>query len=485
MKKNLYLITIVLLAGLCSKAQNLVNQGVIRINPGSVVVINGNFRNESSGSLNNSGNIIVTGNWTNNATSGNLLQGTNGTVSFNGISVQSVGGTTRTWFTNINLNNNITLNNLNSVSGALVFAGKKITLGSHNLFMLSGSTITGHGVSAYVVATGSGQLFRQVAASNVEFPVGTSTGYAPVVLNNSGVSDNYGVNVFPDVRANGLTGSTIPEISHCVNITWNITEELAGGSNLSVTPYWSAAIEGLNFNRAQAGIGHYTSGAWNAQEAQQAAGANPYSLTRTGITSLSAFAVGDIDSPLASEPIPPYISVENVTLAFGDNVCYEATQTITVAGDGTTFTVENGAEAHFVAGMNILFLPGTTIESGGYMHARISSDNTYCSNPESLVAALTPESRSIQEEMNEVNADSGIFRIYPNPGTGNFWIEFTASQNRILHFEVFNTLGAKVKDVKHDNGTTMMLDLSDQARGLYFIRLYDGKSIFTEKLLLQ
>jgi hypothetical protein len=97
----------------------------------------------------------------------------------------------------------------------------------------------------------------------------------------------------------GLTGSTIPEIENCVNNTWNIIEETPGGSDLSVTAQWNASDEGPLFDRTQSGIGHFTGGNWNPQNAGSASGNDPYSLTRTGITSLSAFAVGDNNSPMA------------------------------------------------------------------------------------------------------------------------------------------------------------------------------------------
>jgi len=55
----------------------------------------------------------------------------------------------------------------------------------------------------------------------------------------------------------------------------------------------------VSFDRTRCGIGHYTGGEWDRQIEQVASGSNPYSITRSGITNLSAFAVGDIMSPMA------------------------------------------------------------------------------------------------------------------------------------------------------------------------------------------
>ncbi|MBM3435401.1 MAG: hypothetical protein FJY07_04180, partial [Bacteroidetes bacterium] len=172
-------------------AQYLVNQGAdIRINSGSTIVIAGNFRNTLDGSITNSGNLYVSGNWTNDASSGNLLQGTTGTVFFNGAIAQNIGGTAKTWFSNLNMMNNGILGVETSVSFSLILANKSITLGSYNLVMEGSASISGASSLGYIVAAGNGKLLRQVGAVNTQFPVGTATSYVPAVLNNSGVADS-------------------------------------------------------------------------------------------------------------------------------------------------------------------------------------------------------------------------------------------------------------------------------------------------------
>jgi len=166
--------------------------------------------------------------------------------------------------------------------------------------MESGSGISGSGPSLYVVTLGSGQLVPEVGVGNLLFPLGTASSYIPATLANTGTTDNFGINVFNDVLDGGTTGSTIPEIDNCVNNSWNITEETAGGSDLSITTQWNVSDEGSLFDRTQSGIGHFTDGSWNGQEAASAAGINPYTLSRTGITSMGTFAVGDNNSPMVT-----------------------------------------------------------------------------------------------------------------------------------------------------------------------------------------
>jgi len=294
-----FLVTFIICA-FFARAQHVVNQGAaIRVLAGTFLNIDGNFLNQNAGSMNNAGSVIVKGNWENNATSGNLLQGSTGTVFFNGANPQAIGGTTKTWFSILTLNNSVNLGSEISVSLALSMNNNFMTLNAHNLIMETGSALSGASSLGYIVASGSGKLFRRVTGSSVAFPVGTASAYVPVNLVNTGTADHYGVSVFPDVRTNGLTGGTIPQINDCVTMTWNITEQIPGGSNLTITAFWPGAIEGPSFDRTKAGMGHYTGGAWDSQEETPASGANPYSISRSGITTLSAFAVGDLESPMA------------------------------------------------------------------------------------------------------------------------------------------------------------------------------------------
>jgi len=283
-------------------AQNVVNSGgIIYVVNGTTMVIEGDFENQLDGNMSNNGLVNITGNWTNNATSGNLLQGTTGTVAFNGTTSQNIDGSSRTWFNDVDIQNDVNIGTETSVASILNLTSGSAFLGTADLLMESGSGISGSGPGLYVVTQGSGQLVQEVGAANLLFPVGTATSYIPATLANSGATDNFGINVFTDVLDGGTTGSTIPEIDNCVNNTWYITEATAGGSDLSVTTQWNLSDEGISFDRTKSGIGHYTGGNWEAQDAAAAQGTGPYTLSRSGITSLSAFAVGDINSPMAIE----------------------------------------------------------------------------------------------------------------------------------------------------------------------------------------
>jgi type IX secretion system substrate protein/photosynthesis system II assembly factor YCF48-like protein len=75
--------------------------------------------------------------------------------------------------------------------------------------------------------------------------------------------------------------------------------------------------------------------------------------------------------------------------------------------------------------------------------------------------------------------------IYPNPTTGEVYLDFHQSGNSSV--SVFNTLGEKVYDasILSNNNTPYKIDLNNFAGGVYFIRIQTGDNqIQTEKLVL-
>ncbi len=281
-------------------AQVLVNNGsVISVKEGSKLIVEGSYHNYLDGNIANAGNIYLSGNWINNALSGNLLQNTSGIVTFSGPAMQLISGNNTTWFSNLFISNDVELACETSVSTLLNISNADLNLKDYNLILEENAQIAGYSDSSYIIAENEGRLKRTVTDVATEFPVGTASSYVPVILENAGTVDLFGVNVFSDVLENGISGATISQIDHCVNNTWSITEQESGGSNLTITVEWNENIEGCLFNRLHCGIGNYYGNAWNPQISAEAIGSNPYRLTRSAIESFSAFAVGDSQSPMA------------------------------------------------------------------------------------------------------------------------------------------------------------------------------------------
>lgn len=79
---------------------------------------------------------------------------------------------------------------------------------------------------------------------------------------------------------------------------------------------------------------------------------------------------------------------------------------------------------------------------------------------------------------NEYSKD--LFSIYPNPSTGKFSIEFS-NQQQITGVEIYNLLEESVFQKQNTNE----IDLSSAAKGIYFVKVYVGEKIYTEKIVVE
>jgi hypothetical protein len=74
---------------------------------------------------------------------------------------------------------------------------------------------------------------------------------------------------------------------------------------------------------------------------------------------------------------------------------------------------------------------------------------------------------------------SGLVNMYPNPNTGVFTIDAGLLGVEKVKAEVFNTLGSLVYSNTAD-GSSMNIDLSAQASGVYTVKLYAGENVVTK-----
>jgi hypothetical protein len=179
--------------------------------------------------------------------------------------------------------------------------------------------------------------------------------------------------------------------------------------------------------------------------------------------------------------LPENTSVQNVTIVNGQDTCFNATNTITVAGGGTTFVVQNGGSATMIAGEKILYLPGTVVEAGGYMLGYITQNGQYCGTQPTapMVAASVPGTDPLVTE-------KPAFRIYPNPTTGSFTLEMTGEgqlQGGVA--QICDIRGNKVLDIDLNGVNRQVISLEDQPRGMYFIRVINGQGSETGKVIKQ
>jgi len=175
--------------------------------------------------------------------------------------------------------------------------------------------------------------------------------------------------------------------------------------------------------------------------------------------------------------VPLTVDLQNRTVS--GNECFDARQTITVAGNGTTFTIPAGGSATMIAGQNILFNPGTTVEMGGYLIGYIAPDGPYCT----LIPPLMGSTIAGKDET-PVSAVTLNIKIYPNPTTGNFTLELTGTDKpEKFMVNVFGMRGEKVLSEEITGTETHSFSLAGAPAGLYFVRVVTSEKVETLKIM--
>jgi hypothetical protein len=157
-------------------------------------------------------------------------------------------------------------------------------------------------------------------------------------------------------------------------------------------------------------------------------------------------------------------------------VCYNAYQTITVAGGTSTFIVTSGGNVTFIAGKNILFEPGTKVLPGGYMIGKIYT-TAYCPGGGKEPTA------AVQEETNSSLSLAG-FTLYPNPTNGNFTLVQKGDNiYGTVKVEVYSMSGERVLTEQMIGEKRHEFRFSEIPAGLFFVKVVADNYVETIKLI--
>jgi PKD repeat protein len=166
------------------------------------------------------------------------------------------------------------------------------------------------------------------------------------------------------------------------------------------------------------------------------------------------------------QSVPATLNVANVTVT--GTQCFDAIQTIMVAGSNGDFMVQPGGSATMIAGQNIFYFPGTTILAGGYMYGYIAPSGPWCSNPakEAIIAGQVSPG---------VSEGQSFFSVYPNPTSGDFTLKLGGiSSSEPVTVELYSMKGEKISAAVLNNETTHEFSISEKPAGLYLIRVISG-----------
>lgn len=180
--------------------------------------------------------------------------------------------------------------------------------------------------------------------------------------------------------------------------------------------------------------------------------------------------------------IPVTLLIQNTGVPSGATDCFSATQTIIIAGGGTSFLVEPGGNAEFIAGQEIKFLDGTLVEEGGYLNAQITTSGEFCAQTKILVRPAANRSVSAQNQKYKPSGDG--LNVFPNPSYGIVYLELkTFSDQKNATIEIFSLLGEKIQSISLPISGQYQFDLSGQPNGVYIIRVFGAGNVWIRKII--
>ncbi|MBA3680934.1 MAG: T9SS type A sorting domain-containing protein [Bacteroidetes bacterium] len=204
------------------------------------------------------------------------------------------------------------------IDSELNFVKGQVALSSNNdLEIGAAAAIVGFDDTKYVVTSGNtnGALVMKVNAGSayVTFPVGTNSNYSPAFVQqaSAATSGNFNVRAMNTVLSGGTYGPVNSNTLKVVNRTWFVNSGVAT-INANLKFGWVAAAEVNGFDRTNAYVSHYTSNAWDVISGSSAtvSANNTYELSRTGVTSLSPFAVTEVGEPLKIKELSNLTGIE-------------------------------------------------------------------------------------------------------------------------------------------------------------------------------
>ncbi|MFZ4523909.1 MAG: PKD domain-containing protein, partial [Bacteroidales bacterium] len=229
---------------------------------------------------------------------------------------------------------------------------------------------------------------------------------------------------------------------------------------------------------------------WEFGDGQSSSLSNPSHFYVSPLTYMASLTVTDLNGCTrdTSKPVvvlPPVInppankSVTNVIVESGQTKCYNATQVISIAGNGTFFNVLSGGSSTFISGQTISFLPGTAVQPGGSMWGYIAPMGPFCQNPSMPASVVSGDTVSKETEQQ-------FFKIYPNPTTGIFILEFNANQlSDKATLDVYGIRGEKVLTTALNNKGRQECSLTGLPGGIYFLRVNYGERFEMGKIIKQ
>jgi hypothetical protein len=213
-------------------------------------------------------------------------------------------------------------------------------------------------------------------------------------------------------------------------------------------------------------------------------------LVADGTVNYNEYSVSYVNGKICGVITVPDNLLINSSLTDSDDKCFDAIDTITIAGQGNQVLFVAGSRANIIAGRLIRFLPGFYAEPGSYMDATITIDGAFCSG--SIQPGIVKADQVVEKSIRidgEVFDVSNMFpeigiKVYPNPNDGRFFIKFSFLQQKAT-IKVYNILGILIHQSILNESDYSRIELPNQNHGIYFIKIITDDKLFSEKIIVE
>lgn len=169
------------------------------------------------------------------------------------------------------------------------------------------------------------------------------------------------------------------------------------------------------------------------------------------------------------------VSPTQINLAWTDNSSNEAGFRIERSTDGINFTDLGGG----------LPINATTFEDGGLIpnttyFYRIKAFNGPLLNSafSNVAQAITPLPTALRNDI------SNNIVVYPNPNNGNFFVDLSEFSIQVQNITLYNAIGAKVYEITSVIDKKVGFELTNIAKGVYYIHIISQDSKAVKKIVI-
>jgi hypothetical protein len=194
----------------------------------------------------------------------------------------------------------------------------------------------------------------------------------------------------------------------------------------------------------------------------------------------------EIAKMITPSGVPTTNVVSDTVVGNGKTACFDALDSITVAGDGTSVEFRSGSVVDLIAGKRILLKPGFHAFEGSVFDASITTNSIYCSSS-SGSSAYNPVDKSALLNSTTLKNNDGnqpYIKVYPNPNNGIFNLQLSGFKGK-TDIRMLNLMGKTVYQTTINEDNTMEVGLPALPRGIYSVKANNGTTVQTIKMIIR